>query len=227
MESASQETRDDICRRVLSFAMYTDESELFNRNFVFWTPPPSFLPLLLVSKTFYTLALPYLFRCLIIPDSPPAVQSLRQQLLSHPVLGSAIRRIYLPDEIFSETTMISIFSAADRLEVVKGLQYAPMRLPSWHDLDQSDTQTSGATLHTFSVQLSSTALPLTLFSPLKVLRSLELSAPNVKFDVTLALGLKSALATLEDLRLEACDPSLVQLLTCMDLNALRLRTLHS
>jgi hypothetical protein len=157
------------------------------------------------------------------------VQSLRQQLLSHPVLGSAIRRVYLPDEIFSETTMTSIFSAADRLEVVKGLQYAPMRLPSWHDLDQSDvsgqlhgdtfmalTQTSGATLHTFSVQLSSTALPLTLFSPLKVLRSLELSAPNVKFDVTLALGLKSALATLEDLRLEACDPSLVQLLTCME-----------
>jgi hypothetical protein len=51
MESASQETRDDIWRRILSFAMHTDESELFDP--VYGTPAPSLLPLLLVSKKFY------------------------------------------------------------------------------------------------------------------------------------------------------------------------------
>jgi hypothetical protein len=157
------------------------------------------------------------------------VKSLCEQLVSNPALGSSVRRIYLPaHEKFCEDDMSSILPCADGLEVVKGLQFGNRK---YYDLDQPKVsgeispnsfsilaQTSGATLHTFSAHLYplSTALPPTLFSPLNVLRSLELSAANVKFDLTHPLNVTDALASLEDLRLETCDPSLVQVLTCME-----------
>ncbi|KAJ7259677.1 hypothetical protein C8J57DRAFT_1338947 [Mycena rebaudengoi] len=228
MESASQETRDDIWRRILSFAMHTDESELFDS--VYGTPAPSLLPLLLVSKKFYTLALPYFFQCLIIPDSAAAVESLRQQLISIPALGSSIRRIYLPIYVGFPEDISSILSCADRLEVVK--PFAPIRC---HNMDRSEVrgkmccdsfmamvQTSGETLRTLSAHIykSPTVLSPTLFSSFKVLRSLSLSAAGLIFQVNPPLDVKYALATLEELHIDSCDPSLFLVLTCMDLDAL-------
>jgi hypothetical protein len=182
--------------------------------------------------------LPYLYRCLILQGLGPAVKILCDQLISNPALGSSIRRLYLPVyTIFREDHMSSILSCADRLEVVKGLRFGSTRDPRQysHDLDQPEVtgqinsfsfsvlaHTSGATLRTLSTGLNSSsvvlpiALPSTLFSSFKVLRSLELWAANVKFEVGHARDLKDALPTLEHLRLEACDPSLLQVLTCME-----------
>jgi hypothetical protein len=46
MESASQETRDAVWGRILSFAMHTDEAELFDRHIAFWKRSPSLLSFL-------------------------------------------------------------------------------------------------------------------------------------------------------------------------------------
>jgi hypothetical protein len=159
----------------------------------------------------------------------PAAKSLGKQLISNPALGSFIRCIYLPPfETFREDNMSSILSCADRLEVIKGLQFSS---PYSHDFDQptvggkmtSDSfsvlaRRSGATLRILSADVSPSLYPLpsTLFPSFKVLRSLELSAANVKFEVDRARDLKDALATLEHLRIEACDASLLQVLTRME-----------
>jgi hypothetical protein len=121
----------------------------------------------------------------------------------------------------------SILSCADRLEVVKGLPFAPMQR---HDMERREAigrmccdsfmalvQTSGETLRTLSAHIhkSPTVLPPTLFSSFKVLQTLALSAAGLVFEVNPPLDMKDALATLEELRIDACDPSLLLVLTCM------------
>ncbi|KAJ7259750.1 hypothetical protein C8J57DRAFT_1515114 [Mycena rebaudengoi] len=96
-----------------------------------------------------TLALPYLFRCLTIRDSPAAVESLRQQLISIPALGSSIRRIYLSIHMGFPEDISSILSCADRVEIVKGRPLGQMRR---QDLDRPEDRNT-IKLFSFKIQL--------------------------------------------------------------------------
>ncbi|KAJ7651159.1 hypothetical protein FB45DRAFT_1050949 [Roridomyces roridus] len=88
MESASEEVREIVWKRVLFFAMYVAECR--SPSFSLHT---SRLPILTVSKYFHRLALPCLYECPLLV-SPDAITQLKNRLERDPLLGSHIRRLF-------------------------------------------------------------------------------------------------------------------------------------
>ncbi|KAJ6546717.1 hypothetical protein DFH09DRAFT_1506423 [Mycena vulgaris] len=85
MESASEESREIVWKRILFFAMYVEE--LRDPAFPRWSTDshPSRLPILSVSKYFNRLGLPYLYNC---PNlTPGSAPTIAEQLQEHPHLG--------------------------------------------------------------------------------------------------------------------------------------------
>ncbi|KAJ7624921.1 hypothetical protein FB45DRAFT_1061065 [Roridomyces roridus] len=92
MESAPQETRDVVWKRILFFAMYVEElrSPEFSRRPT--DTHPSRLPILSVSKYFNRIGLPYLWESLQLTHSSAA--GIRARLEQRPDLASFILRVY-------------------------------------------------------------------------------------------------------------------------------------
>ncbi|KAJ7651044.1 hypothetical protein FB45DRAFT_1078437 [Roridomyces roridus] len=171
MQSASEETRATVWKRVLFFAMYTEEmrSPAFSRrpSAVY----PSRLPILCVSKDFHRLALPYLLESLHLSHN---ITGLAQLLKKTPHLGSSIRRIFTdsPSLIYQDS-MCQIFRNTHCLEILAPAhkQQLQMRTKSFGEL----VKTAGHSIQELSVFLfDSTEVSPSLLKHFTSLRALDI-----------------------------------------------------
>ncbi|KAJ6620144.1 hypothetical protein B0H10DRAFT_2022936 [Mycena sp. CBHHK59/15] len=208
MGKASQETRDLVWKRL-------EEITLFDRP-QNGPPLPSLIPLLLLSKHLHTLALPYFYR---YPSLKTAtVEGFSHRLNADPSLGSFMHRLYIPPghlpDTISDDVFLSIFSHADRLQIVAGHEAPGLHRYAAHGLTQ----------RRITGHLSCDDLkywPKSFFAGFSALRSLTLWSPTVQFPSESDQSLEAALPNLGYLRLECCHPSLLELLSRMNLGALR------
>ncbi|KAJ7259680.1 hypothetical protein C8J57DRAFT_1338956 [Mycena rebaudengoi] len=239
MEGASQETRDGVWNRIFSFAMFVEEPAIiFRQRF---ERLPSLIPFLLISKALHKLALPYMYRSPSIKRH--TIQSFAKQLHANPTLGASIRRLYLFPYLCDtiDPDLISIiFRHAHSLEKVQGFNTAyRFKLPTHHDLDDKDVfghipydafmllgQVAGSTLRTLTIRINPPSANVdqspTVLALFIELRSLALAAHNVRF---YSAPDKDYLPHLERLRLHECDPSLITVMSNLNLPALRSLTL--
>ncbi|KAJ7926266.1 hypothetical protein B0H13DRAFT_1973257 [Mycena leptocephala] len=122
MESASEQTREVVWKRVLFFAMYVEELRCPSFSRRPRESHPSRLPILLVSKYFNRLALPYIYDCPNITQF--GAHAMARQLKNRPELGSFIRFIFinrylpldtLPFQILANATGSSLKECSIRL----------------------------------------------------------------------------------------------------------------
>ncbi|KAJ7474259.1 hypothetical protein FB451DRAFT_286236 [Mycena latifolia] len=220
MESASEETRELVWKRVLLFAMYVEElrSPSFPRK-----PSkshPSRLPILQVSSYFNRLALPYLYDC---PNMSAAAASiLARRLQDHPELGSLIHYIFIRGLVIPEATMLSILCRATNVEKIWTDAAASYGFTEKLSASAFEliARTSGSSLREFSNFFGK---PLTIsasvFAHLTELRVLELSAYSVTFIYDLAQ--KNAMDKLHTLIIAGSDSFIAAFST------MRLASLHT
>ncbi|KAJ7651233.1 hypothetical protein FB45DRAFT_1078824 [Roridomyces roridus] len=170
MQSAPEETRERVWKRVLFFAMYVEElrSPSFSRSPT--ESHPSRLPILSVSTYFHSLALPYLCECVLL--TPQSASGIQRRLQEQPHLGSFIRRIFTTSEQFSSSIRDAtryLFRHAINLEVF---------IPATHDRRQRISteafdllaKTAGHSLRELSATMDSvSASSLKSFTALRVL----------------------------------------------------------
>ncbi|KAJ7891400.1 hypothetical protein B0H14DRAFT_2688893 [Mycena olivaceomarginata] len=226
MAGASAEVYDAILARILYFAMAV----------------PSRLPLLLVSKTFHRLGLPYHYVDVVLSERVH-VSKFGSILLSNPSIGPHVRNLALDywdwrgkeDESFFDEradamlTMLTILSQTTGALRITGETFndIPMSLHmagsiSWDGFTVM-TRCSGHTLREFSVKIDSTAHPSpTVFADLVALRILEwkCGATFLLTDIP-----RDGFPNLEDLRIFSADESFLTALSLMELDSLRRVTL--
>ncbi|KAF7340377.1 F-box domain-containing protein [Mycena venus] len=190
MESASEDTRERVWKRVLYFAMYVDEprSKSFHRGRR--ESHPSRLPILLVSKYFNRLALPYIFDCPSITWNKAHLMA--QQIRSRPELGELIR-VIRHSCLLAPETMMTIFSSATKLQKYAGTVRLPLNCL------EAIAKAARFSLQELSVRLDDGEIRMSLLADCSELRVLELSAPRVKF--TLDSPIRDTLKNLHTLRI--------------------------
>ncbi|KAJ6568949.1 hypothetical protein B0H19DRAFT_1256639 [Mycena capillaripes] len=172
MESAFAQTREIVWKRVLFFAMDVEE-----RRSLPHTPAearPSRLPLLLVSKCFNRLALPYLYDCLNLKN-PISMHAMVQQLKNRPDLGSFIRSILCPGFYYSPDTMLTLVSYATNAQIVS----APFAV--YPDCFEALAKTTGSSLRELTICFENCQINTSLFTHFPELCTLELGTTRVTF----------------------------------------------
>ncbi|KAJ6509075.1 hypothetical protein DFH09DRAFT_1436653 [Mycena vulgaris] len=161
LQSASDETRDTVWRRILFFAMYIEDlqSPTFPRSPT--ESHPSRLPILMVSKVFNRLALPYLYDC----------------------LGSFIRYIFILRDYIPKEAMLTILSCAPKVEKIRGGGSEKIRAAISGEGFEMAAQTAGSSLREASIFLYGTSpVSTSVFAHFTELRVLELNlSPSVTF----------------------------------------------
>ncbi|KAJ7615218.1 hypothetical protein DFH06DRAFT_1343681 [Mycena polygramma] len=172
MESASDDIREFVWKRVLFFAMSVEE----RRTLPLYSAetPPSRLPILLVSKYISRLALPYMFDRLNLPINHK-VASLGSQLEARPELGACIRSIHWPHYVSPPDPMLTVLSCAKSLEIFSS--NAPTSLEHLELL----ATCAGSSLRELTVHTQNSQIPASLFARLQELRVLELSCSGAIF----------------------------------------------
>ncbi|KAJ7139115.1 hypothetical protein C8R44DRAFT_975071 [Mycena epipterygia] len=212
MESATDETREIVWKRVLFFAMYVEEfqSPDFSRR-----PTelyPSRLPILLVSKYFNRLAIPYIY------DSPKiGALALTRQLRDRPDLGSFIRTISMPRCIVPEDDMLTILSYANNLEKIQSFPGYSMSISAkCFDLLG---QTAGGSLQEFSNMFPDVCtISSCVLAHFTELRVLKIWACGITFPSDPP---PDALGKLQTLDIMGCDVSFLQAVSMMRLASLQ------
>ncbi|KAJ6569201.1 hypothetical protein B0H19DRAFT_1134834 [Mycena capillaripes] len=175
MESASEEIREFVWKRVLFFAMYVEELRCHSFPRGPSESYPSRLPILLVSKYFNRLALPYLYDSLNVTRNGVAA-AMVQQLKDRPELGSFIRFIHF-EWFFDADTIRTIFSYATNAQKYS----ANVNLAIPPDCFEVLAKTTGPSLRELAIQFRSSRIPTSMFTHFAELRVLTLWAPDVKF----------------------------------------------
>ncbi|KAF7369518.1 hypothetical protein MVEN_00281600 [Mycena venus] len=173
MESASEETREAVWKRVLFFAMYVEE--LRDPTFPRWptSSHPSRLPILTVSKYFNQLGVPYLY------DAPNltirTMHRMAKQLQQRPHLGPSIRFLFVPmGAAVTAEDMLQILSHATNIEsfVPRSLHSYATRF-SFKALDMLG-RTTGPSLKEMSLTLDMPKISGSLLAQFTHVRILEL-----------------------------------------------------
>ncbi|KAJ7624914.1 hypothetical protein FB45DRAFT_1061058 [Roridomyces roridus] len=180
MESASQETRDVVWKRVLFFAMYVEElrSPEFSRRPT--DTHPSRLPILSVSRYFNRIGLPYLWESVQLTYyNAPAI---RARLEERPDLASFILRVYTHLEYIDSSydrieyqATLSICRHANRLEILAPhTKYRYLSVPM--QFFSVLGETAGRSLRELSIRVRypSSSFPTALLEPFTALRVLDL-----------------------------------------------------
>ncbi|KAJ7443900.1 hypothetical protein B0H11DRAFT_2090162 [Mycena galericulata] len=124
MESASDETRDLVWKRVLFFAMRVEDfrsPKCFGRGS---TSNPSRIRLLTVSKSFHRIGLPYLYDCLVLSHKTAPVVAAR--LLQQPSLGTFIRYVFFTGNIFQRVQCVAESDICTIFSYAKNIEYFPL-----------------------------------------------------------------------------------------------------
>ncbi|KAJ6613955.1 hypothetical protein B0H10DRAFT_2046830 [Mycena sp. CBHHK59/15] len=191
------EKKNKVWGHIFFFLFCIDE-ECFPRKPP--TPHPSRYPVLLVSKAFSEIALPYFYRCPSLIMSRK-ISSFSQQLCARPTLGRSIRFLCLDHIQIPDSILLPILLRATRLE-----------------------KKSGSTLQEVSVRLNSSlnTISTSMFLQFTKLRYLHLEG-SMKFvsDAGTCQVSENALPELETLCIERCDSSLLDALSEMRLPSLR------
>ncbi|KAJ7651185.1 hypothetical protein FB45DRAFT_820677 [Roridomyces roridus] len=185
MDSASEQTRETVWKRVLFFAMYV---ELFGsplRRRPNASLYPSRLPILCVSKYFHRLALPYLHESVKI--TPRNAVKFREALDNQPLLGSFIRRLFTASEPFVpksssgkqdiQDAVLGAFQCAHHLEVfvpVPGCARQHFSTEAFELL----AKTAGRSLQELTISLD-TSISASMFEAFSALRTLDIGGWNL------------------------------------------------
>ncbi|KAJ7136666.1 hypothetical protein C8R44DRAFT_767613 [Mycena epipterygia] len=240
MESASQMVQEGIWKRILYYAMSVPELEDdIHRN-----PRPRRLSLLLVSKTFNRLALPYYYANVRL--NAVTVVKFSDLLKKNPSIGPRVRVIVGPLEtayqtpfdilnILSLTTGLERFHYSDqsfnqdlftyRLDhsMHREHEYPISQKPvlSW-DAFEAMAKSAGSTLREFSqkVEEKQFQVPPTVFKNFKQLRSLDWKCSS-EFDCSSETVAHDGLNSLVELRIWYLDPTFLTALKSMELPSLR------
>ncbi|KAJ7119111.1 hypothetical protein C8R44DRAFT_982775 [Mycena epipterygia] len=236
MNAASKEVKESIWKRILYFAMSVPQLE---QNFEQKIPPR--IPLLLASKTFNRLALPYFYTHIMVKDRA-AVSKFLAILKQNPALAPQVRSIYgnpYPEYPYpsyhagfkddSNTDLVvALLSQTTRLVRLCGwsaeqckayLLNMETELP-WNAFEAIATS-SGSTLREFSRRIERSNGPsTTIFNKLTALRTLDWKS-STTFDCDLEDAPFAGLPNLEQIRIWSLDPSFLALLSLMKLPSLR------
>ncbi|KAJ7624918.1 hypothetical protein FB45DRAFT_88735 [Roridomyces roridus] len=225
MESASQEIRDIIWRRVLFFVMYVEElrSSTFPRGPT--ASHPSRLPILCVSKYFYRLGLPYLWETVQLSFlNAPAIAA---QLEQRPQLGSFICRVItavtqpVPQQArfgpkLLDATM-SICRHAHNLQVFAPIVHHSAQYITLEAFKLL-SETAGSSIQELSVALGGMTVSAALFEPFTALRVLEIHG-GMELSLAQMDTRSGALETVHTLRVHG-DDTLLELFAKMRLDSL-------
>ncbi|KAJ7030862.1 hypothetical protein C8F04DRAFT_714729 [Mycena alexandri] len=209
MASASEDTRDRVWNRVFSFAMYQPTSAprvSESRN--------AQLAILLVSKYFNRLALPYLYE---YPNlTSKGAELMAAQLLNRPELGSFIKILSMP--YVATEVQLHLLSLATNLREFQGIQ--SQQLPPQHFKVLG--LTAGLHLWRTSFNFARGDVPASLFAHFTELRELTLWTSGVQFIPDTASNI--VLNKLHTLRVESPyrDTSFLHAFSMIKLPALRI-----
>ncbi|KAJ7652350.1 hypothetical protein DFH06DRAFT_1475209 [Mycena polygramma] len=237
MASATQEVIERVWSRSLEFAMVASDVEPDTTSDTSSDCPTEAgvyhdrLQLLVVSKMFHRLAIPYLYRHLVFPRAPP-LRRLALQLASTPAVGAHVRSIEIRWDMFERNIhMTAIFCHTPHLERLVGRKGLFSGLPtlSWTAFETLG-QVGGASLQTFSsfeIEVAEDSEPHSpvVFGRFTALRSLDwyiesrflINKPPF-FDQTAAVP-RDGLPALESLRLRSSAGR--EVFTKMELPSLR------
>ncbi|KAJ7651168.1 hypothetical protein FB45DRAFT_889826 [Roridomyces roridus] len=213
MESASEQTRETVWKRVLFFAMYAEEASFSRRPS---QSRPSRLPILSVSKDFHRLALPYLYDSVKLTTRN--AQKLSDTLDTHPILGSFIRRIFtvLPWRTAHEPSL-NVLRYANRLEVITPAPPS-QRMFLTAEAFKLLVKNAGHSLQELRIGLGDMHLSASLFESFSALHTLDIEGTGLR---ATTLGLPSqALNSLHTLKVW-CNPSILPVFEDMSLESLR------
>ncbi|KAJ7621690.1 hypothetical protein DFH06DRAFT_1305715 [Mycena polygramma] len=166
MESAPDDVREFVWKRVLFFAMSVEERRtlpLYGAETL-----PSRLPILL------RLALPYMFDRLNL-HIKHKVASLGSQLETRPELGACIRSIHWPHYLGPPDIMLTLLSCATNLEI-----FSSNADTSVEHLELLAT-CAGSSLRELTIHTQNTQIPTSLVASLQELRVLEFSCSRTTF----------------------------------------------
>ncbi|KAJ7651036.1 hypothetical protein FB45DRAFT_1050857 [Roridomyces roridus] len=219
LQSASEEIRETVWRRVLFFAMYTEEmrSPTFSRR----TSElyPSRIPVLCVSKYFHRLALPYLLESLRLSFN---ITGLAQLLEKEPHLGSFIRRIFtavIPTRspIYKQAILV-VFRHIPCLEVLAPV--ADSQLSITIELFDELGKIAGHSIQKLSVFLYDTDSDISL-SSLQRFTNLHVldTGGDIRLSGEVSRGTFNVLNTVQDLRIR--ESILIELFINIRLGSLR------
>ncbi|KAJ7108043.1 hypothetical protein C8R43DRAFT_1080167 [Mycena crocata] len=227
METAPKAVQDSVWQRVLYFAMLVPDLETKNTC----GNVPSRLPLLLVSKTFKRLALPFYYTHISLKHST-SVANLTVALQQNPALGPVICTLWgspyfydgadgpRPDyrELLSHTTGLVRFYGWS-WERDGGLCNMEGGI-SW-DAFQTLHQSAGSTLRDFSMQINGPqhSTPA-VFGHFVALQSLDWKC-HTSFDSDNDSVPTDGLPLLTNLRIWSLDPSFLTVLSAMKLPSLK------
>ncbi|KAJ6509675.1 hypothetical protein DFH09DRAFT_1198825 [Mycena vulgaris] len=218
MESASEESREIVWKRILFFAMYVEE--LRDPAFPRWptNSHPSRLPILSVSKYFNRLGLPYLYDCPnLTPGSAPAIA---EQLQEHPDLGSFIRFLFMPRDPIPADSMHIILSHAPNVEsfVPRGSGEYVRAIPV--EVLDVLARTAGPSLQKFHMALEISTISTFFLARFTALRTLELQCSH-SIRATESDPAPDTLKSLHTLRIRSRNTSFLGILASMRLESLR------
>ncbi|KAF7340292.1 F-box domain-containing protein [Mycena venus] len=234
-QSAPETLQNHLWNRILHYAMFIPELEadIYRKDVL------RRLPLLLVSKAFNRLALPYYYSFVRLKDSS-ATQKFLFVLLQHPTIGARVRVIHgslgrLQDP---DTDPIpTILSLTTRLEQFHGYRQRFEHQFFWLHLEspalawsafEAMARSSGVTLREFSQEVhANDVVDPTVFEHLTQLTRLDWKCGRVKFDCGSEIVSYRGLNNLTDLRIWYLDPSFLTVLASMQLPSLRRLTLSS
>ncbi|KAJ6501308.1 hypothetical protein DFH09DRAFT_1001493 [Mycena vulgaris] len=248
MNAASEDVQAIIWKHILHFAMsvpvLAENPE--QRNI------PRRLPLLLVSKFFYRVALPHLYVHVQLNNSA-ATSNFSSALLNNPALGALVRTIYgimdtsafyssdsdsdSDDDSATAKSALGADCALTILSQTTGLvrfcdssltnefSFLHFESPiSWAAFEAL-IRSSGSTLQEFSKRVAATqGVSAAIFNDMPQLRTLDWKC-ETSFDCTVDKPTTDGLSNLADLRIWVLDSSFLTALCLMKLPSLRYLTI--
>ncbi|KAJ7932736.1 hypothetical protein B0H13DRAFT_768679 [Mycena leptocephala] len=230
MAGAPKEEQDTVWMRILYFAMSVPElaDNPAPRS------APRRLPILLVSKTFNRLGLPYYYSHVRLRYS--AISKLASVLSKNPSIGPRIRTLSVDmrlnnksqaETVYSERnsilTVLSQTSGLVRMGEYRSSIYNPYSLQteplSWEAFEAL-AKSSGSRLRQFSVRIEACQQSsVTIFNDLTALRTLEWKCQAVFIDLTNTSA--DGFPSLEELRISLTSESFLNALSLMTLKSLQ------
>ncbi|KAJ7505578.1 hypothetical protein B0H11DRAFT_429518 [Mycena galericulata] len=203
LQFSTASVTEDIWERIISFAAVLT----FNNDRTRSKPR---LGIVLVSKMFARLALPYFYEAIIL-RTPWQFDDLMVHLNADPILCSRVRTLYL-----STNAHINLRPALPRIRLLNLIGQAPfgMTCKAFSDLGKHSGPTL-VRLEGIQVAKGSTVQNPSVFSSFHHLRSLSIGFKG-SFDMKSSSIPVGALANLEELSLSAMDGSLLTVLTEME-----------
>ncbi|KAF7353879.1 hypothetical protein MVEN_01073800 [Mycena venus] len=231
MAGAPKDVQDEVWSRVLYFAMSVPERANNPSSTV-----PRRLPLLLVSKTFNQLGLPYYYAHTVL-STVPAISKFGFVSLKNPSIGPNIRSLSIQCLNFGTnssgaqgnpmfTPILSKASGVTRVVGYKGFAdpndtAVSMEISIPWDTFEAMAKCSGSTLREFSARIGTyqgTTVTATVFDDLTVLRRLDWKSPT---GFALTNIHENGFQSLEDLWITQSSQSFLTALSLMRLKVLR------